>query len=117
MRISDWSSDVCSSDLFGFPNPPDAGIPALPVGTIAMAVTAEQLEGSRFLRVRDDRDPAFQGSASVQGNIGTQKSLMAGEYLFLGGRQDILDRKSTRLNSSHSCDPRMQSSACKKQTH
>src|SRR3546814_21096596 len=54
-----------------------------------MAVTAEQLEGSRFLRVRDDRDPDFQDSASVQGNIGTQKSLMAGEYLFHGGRHAI----------------------------
>src|SRR3546814_7283761 len=89
---------------FGFPNPPDAGIPALPVGTIAMAVTAEQLEGSRFLRVRDDRDPDFQGSASVQGNIGTQKSLMAGEYLFLGGRHDILslcDRDGAIARASH----------------
>src|SRR3546814_15784507 len=69
-----------------------------------MAVTAEQLEGSRFLRVRDDRDPDFHGSASVQGNIGTQKSLMAGEYLFLGGRHDILslcDRDGAIARASH----------------
>src|SRR3546814_2071100 len=31
-------------------------------------------------------------------------------------RLDAEDRKSTRLNSSHSCAPRMPSSACKKTT-
>src|SRR3546814_4251033 len=37
-----------------------------------------------------------------------------------GGAREVflsLDRKSTRLNSSHSCAPRMPSSACKKQRH
>src|SRR3546814_7930119 len=30
-------------------------------------------------------------------------------------KRSVQDRKSTRLNSSHSCAPRMPSSACKKQ--
>src|SRR3546814_5847895 len=30
---------------------------------------------------------------------------------------NTIDRKSTRLNSSHECAPRMPASACKKKTH
>src|SRR3546814_6298194 len=32
------------------------------------------------------------------------------------GHRDVVDRKSTRLNSSHYCASRMPSSACKKKT-
>lgn len=75
---------------FGFPNPPVAGAPALPVGTIAMAVTAEQLAGAAFLRVRDDRNPDFQGSASVREDIDAGQSVSAGQYLYIESRHDIL---------------------------
>src|SRR3546814_2724927 len=39
--------------------------------------------------------------------------------LWISGPQwcDFLDRKSTRLNSSHSCASRMPSSACKQQAY
>src|SRR3546814_1717344 len=53
MRISDWSSDVCSSDLHGFAgegigpaNPPRGGQPA--------AYLAEQLEAWRRSERRND---------------------------------------------------------------
>src|SRR3546814_16726008 len=44
---------------FGFPNPPDAGIPAMPVAKTAMAVPAAHLEGSRVFRVGADGEPHF----------------------------------------------------------
>src|SRR3546814_4377042 len=122
MRISDWSSDVCSSDLKGQPTEQPrqhthrqeeagpAGDPACPVERrtaarhdamnvrVMMQVLAPRMEhgdeadlGAEMLRV--GRDPAQR----------------------LGRRpeQDGVDgdRKSTRLNSSHSCASRMPSSA------
>src|SRR3546814_6706439 len=36
---------------------------------------------------------------------------------FVVGERVTVDRKSTRLNSSHYCAPRMPSSACKKNNH
>lgn len=41
----------------------------LPVGTVGMAVTAEHQALWSFLRVRDPRDPDFQGALSVAGDI------------------------------------------------
>ena len=41
----------------------------LPVGTVGMAVTAEHLALWSYLRVRDPRNPEFQGQMSVEGNI------------------------------------------------
>lgn len=75
---------------FGFVNPPASGMPALPAGTPAMAVTAGGSSGdTAFLRVRDNRDPDFQGPASVQGDIRSGASLVAGEYVFVGGRHIV----------------------------
>jgi type II secretory pathway pseudopilin PulG len=75
---------------FGFANPPAPGMPALPVGTPAVAVTAGESSGdAAFLRVRDDRDPDFQGSASVRGDIRSTGSVAAGEYVLVGGRHAV----------------------------
>lgn len=41
----------------------------LPMGTVGMAVTAEHLPLWSYLRVRDPRDPDFQGGLSVQGDV------------------------------------------------
>src|SRR3546814_5436622 len=83
MRISDWSSDVCSSDLIK-----------------RYALDAEGLVLDRVsLRAGDDirlsaPQPQFE-SASV---------LLTGEFARPGlytVRKGETDRKSTRLNSSH----------------
>src|SRR3546814_7691270 len=76
MRISDWSSDVCSSDLL-----------------------------ARLGRGRDVGAPAGEGL--VHGGHPVQDRLVVGEVLdalavdLVGHAHLHLDRKSTRLNSSH----------------
>src|SRR3546814_7704561 len=96
MRISYWSSDVCSSDLHlggdrlqphGRRPQGDAGMTAAPVLQIE-GLTVCYRSGRRLL-------PAVQ-----QFDL----TLDAGEAYGL-------DRKSTRLNSSHYCASRMPSSA------
>lgn len=88
--VNELDPDWVKGPAFGFHNPPDAAMPALPVGTIAMAVTAGQQTGADFLRVGDPRNPDFQGDATVQGTIRTQQSLEVGQYLMLGARHAVM---------------------------
>src|SRR3546814_2106326 len=118
MRISDWSSDVCSSDL------------------LAMHLD----ENARLLRIylgesdRDDGKPLYEslilkaremhlaGATALRGPLGYGKSsrLHTTKILRLSADLPIIieivdvedrikaflaavDRKSTRLNSSHQC--------------
>ncbi len=90
MASQGWGGSVKSSRphevggaAFAFPNPPLSGMDRLPMGTVAMAVTSEQLRGLDFLRVRDQRDPQFQGEASVKGDIHAQASLTVQKHLFV----------------------------------
>jgi len=69
---------------FQFPNPPVPGLDPLPDGTVAMAVTAEQLAATDYLRVRDSRDPDLQGTATVKGDIHAQASVNVQGYLSIG---------------------------------
>src|SRR3546814_4997327 len=102
MRISDWSSDVCSSDLNAALRGPGrtAGVDQhrdirifvrIGYGIFASENVVEALEVQSFGRERrvaplDD---------------GVDQRQLVFDY----------DRKSTRLNSSPSCAPRMPSSA------
>ncbi|TCT05351.1 hypothetical protein [Paralcaligenes ureilyticus] len=85
--VSRQRPDHIAGASFGFANPPVPGMAALPVGTLAMAMTAEQLGSSDYLRVGDERDPDFHGSASVAGDIKTGGSLSAQKYLKLGAQE------------------------------
>src|SRR3546814_1638491 len=106
MRISDWSSDVCSSDLvdqrvgalvemdagFGAMHDDVAAGDAAPVLGAATAVTAEPAAGAA----------AAEGEADAP--LAAVAQLAAHQVLF----EDVVlagsfeeDRKSTRLNSSH----------------
>src|SRR3546814_3711527 len=113
MRISDWSSDVCSSDLH-------AGRPGgfLFEGEVHALVTAVLLRLSRLDALDGDTEPepphrqlrqveegvgAGEGDAVVGANGVGQAPLLEqllerGDGGVLAGRRD---RKSTRLNSSH----------------
>ncbi|UYO92369.1 prepilin [Pollutimonas sp. M17] len=72
---------------FAFPNPSWPG-PALPAGTVAMAVTTEQLDKADFLRVGDARDPDFQGPASIRGDVLARSDLLVDGYLRLAAREE-----------------------------
>src|SRR3546814_1146277 len=107
MRISDWSSDVCSSDLNqAWPvflgrarfdpedNPPLAADPS----------------GRRYGGVRAERVEAPSGTATLELGLGTDgashvawnvETALGVRTLLDIAADGQIDRKSTRLNSSH----------------
>src|SRR3546814_10058409 len=109
MRISDWSSDVCSSDL-----EPAAQTRGKPRG---MAAGWWALEGCPGVRAGVASDGWWGGGAAdhelggedVVGDLGGRRRAGVGGVGFTGpldggGELDggqATDRKSTRLNSSH----------------
>src|SRR3546814_6027555 len=118
MRISDWSSDVCSSDLaqaeFDVRIPADED-PARgrSIGTPWLGYAIGYVRGLRGqprLRVDGRAVPVLQG-LDEEGGDGVPAKLpapRAGARLELTSR---LDRNSTRLHSSHLCAFRIPSSA------
>src|SRR3546814_4320957 len=121
VRISDWSSDVCSSDLlyvkFEGLNPTgsfkDRGM--------TVAVTQAVHEGAKAIICASTGNTSAAAAAyAVRAGI-TAFVLIPDGKIALGKLAQavvhgavviqIQDRKSTRLNSSHSCAPRMPSSA------
>src|SRR3546814_7191618 len=112
MRISDWSSDVCSSDLgagdeiFGHVAIAPEELQAL-VHNLVMQVGDRQLDLSRF----DWREFALEmardapvGKHAKCGRFRRQLRQHELRILEIGNRAAeglALDRKSTRLNSSH----------------
>src|SRR3546814_8976274 len=106
MRISDWSSDVCSSDLgaaeiadpaAGFAHHQDAGgdvpglHPGFEVGVAAPAGDVGQVQRGRA-RAADVLGGGQQVADALELGSGT---------LALARRETGEERKSTRLNSSH----------------
>src|SRR3546814_9803544 len=130
MRISDWSSDVCSSDLRLRPGATLAPTP----GTAAPA-TSDRLPLSRcraadlngrsgplrsaeqgYWQLFHDRGAPHVGTLLLLWPVLVQHGPRRCAHQMQGPRVERLqtgavDRKSTRLNSSHSCAPRMPSSA------
>src|SRR3546814_4035308 len=107
MRISDWSSDVCSSDLVGV----DARLGL--VHRHDFRLEAETKPGARDALL--DREEAEQG-ADQQPRAESGDDLEPPLAVALDARPEVeqgqhaADRKSTRLNSSHECAARMPSS-------
>src|SRR3546814_3763217 len=114
MRISDWSSDVCSSDL----EPDSLPRPARPVGHARSPVSARaRLMEEVDWRELDFNQPFNRGSAMRELGISIDgvvletedkanwlegwkwKDKRAGTPAVIW--QLALDRKSTRLNSNH----------------
>src|SRR3546814_1046910 len=113
MRISDWSSDVCSSDLIAHLDmdafyasvellryPELRGLPVV-IGAGSDAQPTMQADGTRvFSCLR-----GYVGRGVV--TTSTYEARALGVFSAMG----MIDRKSTRLNSSHSCASRMPSAA------
>src|SRR3546814_6066838 len=102
MRISDWSSDVCSSDLpetdevMSRPSSDDA-----PTSALAFKIMTDPFVGSlTFVRVYSGViTTGTQILNSVKGNRERVGRML---QMHSNHREDIKeDRKSTRLNSSH----------------
>src|SRR3546814_10731976 len=121
MRISDWSSDVCSSDLLVgeildlFDNGMAIGITDISA-TCHMPDVIEAPYRPAMLDEGSDGMPTRLGGPScLAGDVIGDYRLPGGARI--GQRFAILyqahysDRKSTRLNSRHSCAYRMTSSA------
>src|SRR3546814_2442157 len=102
MRISDWSSDVCSSDHNGLENfSPDAFVAATPAGVAHQyPVTA----GQATLDVQNIVSPFGVGQLFYNGIFQNPAaySVSSGVLTFTEALPvDGVDRKSTSLNSSH----------------
>src|SRR3546814_2127898 len=105
MRISDWSSDVCSSDLLTF----FADIGGILGGLLVSWVTID-LNPLFFVQrtletVSINHFWIGMSKAPFLGIViaaaGCRHGLMVGGDVQSLGRQVTSDRKSTRLNSSH----------------
>src|SRR3546814_1339207 len=100
VRISDWSSDVCSSDLHHIhdtdPLVIDAGDPVAPQDT-PPAIPGDQTEhGDAAERDADEGDDEDRLMQRQRGEAETAEDRAVGD-----GKRKAQDRKSTRLNSSH----------------
>src|SRR3546814_1525141 len=106
MRISDWSSDVCSSDLESFEYRPgmarigcDVGKPHREPRTVAelemRGFRTYTLKGGDQIRIERELENMFGIGLPLQLGI----DHLVGPASEVGG--SLQDRKSTRLNSSH----------------
>src|SRR3546814_3164758 len=108
MRISDWSSDVCSSDLLVEP-----AVEAVHHGVAGLGVVAQGVLHAYALG-REEEHPRqalllhhLQADLAVLvlGTEGLELAEGLGDLLLLGVApvpiEQRADRKSTRLNSSH----------------
>src|SRR3546814_5038506 len=104
MRISDWSSDVCSSDLLDFSSRRSGKAP------IIRAVSYEQpYRGLKVLEIAQGfAGPCCGAYFALYGADGVKIEPPEGDWMRILGNgfgdqtpHSIVDRKSTRLNSSH----------------
>src|SRR3546814_2713347 len=103
MRISDWSSDVCSSDLRGGDDDAVEGrllAPALPAVAVARGdVVQAELQEARLGSLQQLLE-ALDG-VDAPADARQHRCLVARPGADLQHLGAPADRKSTRLNSSH----------------
>src|SRR3546814_9482498 len=103
MRISDWSSDVCSSDLLdllGFGDPSEAAM----LATFRDILAQDAEDGVVFdpdtLRVDRIREELDYGGLRLRA-IASVGGARINLTIDIGFGDALEDRKSTRMNSSH----------------
>src|SRR3546814_2946961 len=105
MRISDWSSDVCSSDLIvGFPDRAPARM-GISIGD-TLAATYGCLGAVAALHHRDRTGEGQVVDAALYESVLQVMEGLIPEWTVAGHKRErtgskLPDRKSTRLNSSH----------------
>src|SRR3546814_6804663 len=111
MRISDWSSDVCSSDLAGGSDLPH---PASRIAAVTDTIRKQFFIAHPRKRSRPNRPRVGINTALMTGTLRRRAIAGGGHRLLAGEPSDLpcsrksmdlfepsLDRKSTRLKSSH----------------
>src|SRR3546814_5033356 len=119
MRISDWSSDVCSSDLrvLDEPTPWDAGTHLMQRASPAsweMIVAADPLADGNREALQACREAATTAKKQV---CWTNETKAYHRWIMRGADAVIVairDRNGTRWNTRHKCENRMTYSDCKK---
>src|SRR3546814_1649605 len=106
MRISDWSSDVCSSDLIVEVTPDMFTVVTLVASGFGVAVLPASiccisLPGVVYRPLADDLQHAELAFAFRKNDSAPAVRALIGEVRSLWRSSDLTDRKSTRLNSSH----------------
>src|SRR3546814_5835800 len=112
MRISDWSSDVCSSDLRQDYRPPDWLVPDITLD-FALDAAATRVHATLSVTRNGDHDRPLRldGDGLLPLQIRVDGAILAADQWSLDGgtltialsnsAHMVEDRKSTRLNSSH----------------
>src|SRR3546814_4598599 len=113
MRISDWSSDVCSSDLEDLSAHQCS---AYAYGDVPARWTIDGRERVAAGAFRSDSSEAVHRAALSGLGIALLPAVRVRDDIAAGRLAPVLpeDRKSTRLKSRPSCAPRLPSFACKK---
>src|SRR3546814_2345755 len=111
MRISDWSSDVCSSRL-------DLALHRQRLIDAHRRYACRGNGQVLLVKLRNE----FRTEQSKDRERHQKECQAPGDERHrpaqrLVEQRQVTDRKSTRLNYSHSCATRMPSSACKKKIH
>src|SRR3546814_5829409 len=111
MRISDWSSDVCSSDLLEMNDDVYHLVKNTPkvtgfLGSSGKPQAISEAEAARILNTRDEQAAAApKAKLKVDFEIGDSVKVLDGPFASFNGAVEEIDydrdRKSTRLNSSH----------------
>src|SRR3546814_3373744 len=98
MRISDWSSDVCSSDLGC-----GAGLLAEPLARMGAKVTGVDAAPENIAAARDHAAGQGLAIAYFAGELGALPPATFDLVTSMEVVEHVTDpdRKSTRLNSSH----------------
>src|SRR3546814_10589435 len=100
MRISDWSSDVCSSDLN---TPGVVNVKVVPGNTVDVIVAAKGggSEAKSKFAMLNPSDSIVDWVLKTVPTMGAGWCPPGMLGIGIGGTAEKADRKSTRLNSSH----------------
>src|SRR3546814_1846634 len=108
MRISDWSSDVCSSDLIAVAGLEDRQPVPADGQTLGELVMRGNTLMKGYLKNEAATREAFSGGWFRTGDLAVMHpdgyaeiKDRAKDIIISGGENISRDRKSTRLNSSH----------------